>query len=149
MGENRIILKAVSEGMPLTKVYVKTFEFAIDEPEMFGGTNLAPSPVDYLLGAVAGCIAAAGTYIANEMGFEIRRLEVSVDGLINSDCFFGTSYRTRSGFQEIAIWLDVDSEASAVQLEEWKKQLSVRCPVLDNLLHPARIVFKKGKEQNV
>lgn len=145
MGDNTISLKAVSEGTPLTKIQVKTFEFEIDEPELFGGTNQAPSPVDYLLSSIAGCIVAIGTYMAGEMGFEIRRLEVSIDGLINSDCFFGRSAETRSGFQEIAIALDMDSSADEQQLREWKRQLPVRCPVLDNLLHPVKIVFK-GEE---
>ena len=143
MGDNTISLKAVSEGTPLTKIRVKSFEFEIDEPELFGGKNQAPSPVDYLLSSVAGCIVAIGTYMAGEMGFEIRRLEVSVDGLINSDCFFGRSQEKRSGFQEITIALDLDSSATAEQLEEWKRQLPIRCPVLDNLLRPTRIVFKE------
>lgn len=142
MGDNTISLKAVSEGTPLTKVHVKSFEFQIDEPEMFGGTNQAPSPVDYLLSSIAGCIVAIGTYMAQEMGFQITRLEVSIDGLINSDCFFGRSFENRSGFREISIFLDMESSASEEQLKEWKRQLPVRCPVLDNLLHPVKIVFK-------
>ena len=147
MGDNTISVKAVSEGTPLTKIHVKSFEFEIDEPELFGGTNQAPSPVDYLLSSIAGCIAAIGTYMAGEMGFEIRRLEVSIDGLINSDCFFGRSDQTRSGFQEIAISLDMDSSASVEQLTEWKRQLPIRCPVLDNLLRPVKIIFK-GEESD-
>lgn len=143
MGDNRITLNAVSEGTTLTKIHVKTFEFEIDEPELFGGRNLAPSPVDYLLSSIAGCIVAIGTYMAGEMGFEIRRLEVSIEGLINSDCFFGRSGEARSGFQEISIALHLDSSADEEQLREWKQQLPVRCPVLDNLLHPVKIVISE------
>lgn len=139
MGDNIISVKAVSEGTTLTNVAVKGFEFEIDEPELFGGKSLAPSPVDYLLGSVAGCIVAAGTYMAKEMGFELYRLQVSVDGLINSDCFFGISSGKRSGFQEIVVSLHVESNAGEAQLEEWKQQLMVRCPVIDNLLNPVSL----------
>ena len=139
MGDNTISVTASAEGTTLTKVAVKEFEFEIDEPELFGGKSLAPSPVDYLLGSVAGCIVAAGTYMAKEMGFELYHLEAAVDGRINSDCFFGISSGNRSGFQEITVSLRVESSASEDQLEEWKRQLPIRCPVIDNLLHPVKL----------
>lgn len=149
MGDNTISVKAISEGTPYMRVTVKGFEFAIDEPELFGGKSQAPSPVDYLLGSVAGCIAAAGTYMAKEMGFKLYQLEVSVDGLINSDRFFGIPSEKRSGFQEISVSIHMESNADAAQQEEWNRQLPVRCPVIDNLLDPVKLKITVNGEKEM
>lgn len=145
MENQTLTLTASASGTTLTNVKIKNFEYQIDEPEFFGGQSLAPSPVDYLLGSIAGCIVAAGTYMAKEMGFHLNHLDIKVDGIINSDCFFGISAEKRSGFQEIIISLSIDSDASPETLEQWKQQLLIRCPVIDNLLHPAAIVIKESE----
>lgn len=146
MADNIISLKASADGTTLTKVKIKGFEYEIDEPAFFGGRDLAPSPVDYLLGSIAGCISAIGTYMAKEMGFTLRHLDIAVDGLINSDLFFGISEKKRSGFQKIDIRLTIDSDATPEQLKNWKEQLLTRCPVIDNLLHPVEITVKESEE---
>lgn len=148
MADHTISLKAVAEGTTLTKVKVKSFEYEIDEPEFFGGRSLAPSPVDYLLGAVAGCIVAAGTQLAKDMGISLRRLQADVEGVIDSDCFFGIPTEKRSGFQKITINLTIDSDGTKEQTAYWKQQLMIRCPVIDNLLQPVEIVIIETENES-
>ncbi len=138
--ENHIIsVSAKSRGTTLTHVTARQHTFQIDEPEFFGGRDLAPSPVDYLLGSVAGCVTAIGCLIAKEQGFTMHQLDTKVDGRINSACFLGLPDAARSWFQEITVSLEIDCDATEEQLQAWKDQLAVRCPVLDGLLHPTEL----------
>ena len=73
MDSSTIEVKAVSCATPMTQVTVRQHTFFIDEPVQFKGADSAPSPVEYLLGAIAGCIAAIGCQISSEEGFSIQK----------------------------------------------------------------------------
>ena len=134
-----ITVQGFSRGTPETLVRAGEFQFLIDEPAGFGGENKAPSPVAYLLGAIAGCVTAIGVQAAKELGVTITKLNPTVTGKINSESFLGISRSERSGFSEILISLDLESDAGADQLIQWEKALRERCPVIDNLLFETRV----------
>lgn len=142
MKDSVISIEATSHGKTETLIKTKDFTYVIDEPVIFGGNNKAPSPVEYLLGATAGCVVAIGSFVAKEMGFEIAKLNMTVTGHINSSNFLGISDEMPSGFKEIIITLDLDSSATQEQLERWEQQVKKRCPVIDNLEHAADVVIK-------
>ena len=117
------------------------FSWVIDEPVSFGGDNTAPSPVEMLLGSIAGCIAAVGQLIAREMGHQLQSLAIRIEGDVNSDLFFGKSDIERAGFQEIRIEIDASCSWTADERESWMEQVIRRCPVIDNLSLPTPMDF--------
>lgn len=147
MEDHIISVSAESNGSTYTRVSARQHSFQIDEPEFFGGEDLAPSPVDYLLGSVAGCVTAIGCLMAKEQGFTIQKLSTQVDGRINSACFLGLPDAVRSGFQEVTVSLQITCDATEEQLRLWKEQLAIRCPVLDGLIHPTKLNIE-CKRQN-
>lgn len=124
-----------------TKTYVRAgrHEFLIDEPPLFGGEDAAPSPVELLLASLAGALNAIGQYVAKEMSMPLRGLDIAIDGDCDAGCFFGRSFAQRAGFQEIRVCLTADTDAPARLVSAWREQVLRRCPVLDNLLAPARV----------
>ncbi|MBN1803292.1 MAG: OsmC family protein [Candidatus Lokiarchaeota archaeon] len=52
----------------------------IDEPESFHGTGLGPSPVEYTLIGIGGCLGSTFSYCLSKKGIEISDLKVIVDG---------------------------------------------------------------------
>ncbi|MFX1395014.1 MAG: OsmC family protein [Promethearchaeota archaeon] len=52
----------------------------IDEPESFHGNNLGPSPIEYFLIGIGGCISTTFMYCLQKNNVEIEKLEVIVDG---------------------------------------------------------------------
>lgn len=117
------------------------FSWVIDEPVSFGGDNTAPSPVEMLLGSIAGCIAAVGQLIAREMGHQLQSLAIRIEGDVNSDLFFGKSDIERAGFQEIRVEINSSCRWTAEEREAWMEQVIRRCPVIDNLLLPTPLNF--------
>jgi putative redox protein len=52
----------------------------LDEPESFHGTDIGPSPVEYYLIGIGGCLGSTFTYCLQKQKVEIDSLEVVVDG---------------------------------------------------------------------
>ena len=142
MANKNMLVIATSSDLPTTRIRSNQYEWTIDEPESFGGKASAPSPVEALLGAVASCVIAAGHWVANEMEMEIKDMEVTVDGVIDSGKFLGQSTNQRAGFQSISIHVSINSDAPEVIKSEWLAEVMQRCPVIDNLLRPVDIELK-------
>ncbi|HEY4614508.1 MAG TPA: hypothetical protein VIG75_03500, partial [Citricoccus sp.] len=51
-------------GRQQTRVAVREFAFTVDEPEAVGGRNEAPTPMEYLAGAVGACITVTIDQVA-------------------------------------------------------------------------------------
>ncbi|MCK9525385.1 MAG: OsmC family protein [Limnochordia bacterium] len=116
-----------------TVVRARNFEMIIDEPSNLGGTDEGPTPVEYILGALAGCLTVVGHVVAKEMAFELRGITFELAGDLDPAKFLGESATNRAGFQEIRVKVLPDSNASQEQLDAWLKAVGSRCPVSDNL----------------
>lgn len=133
MSDLKFSIKAQSESAAKTRVKARNFEIVVDEPEALGGTDVAPNPVEYVLAAFAGCLNVMGHLIAKEMGFEIRNLNIEMEGNLNPAKLFGKSDEERAGYKNIHIRMITDAEADDSTLEKWIHEVESRCPVSDNL----------------
>lgn len=61
-----------------TELITDTHTFLSDEPVANGGTDLAPSPGDYLRASLASCTAITLRMYANRKKFRIENIEVKV-----------------------------------------------------------------------
>lgn len=133
MADLKFRAKAHSENPTKTVVETRGFKIVIDEPESLGGTNAGANPVEYLLAALAGCINVVAHVVAKEMDFEIRDLQIELEGDLNPARFMGKSYAERAGYKEIRVNIKVDSDADAETLSKWLDAVEDRCPVSDTL----------------
>ena len=134
---------AHSENQTRSVVTTDNFKLIVDEPEQMGGTNAGPTPVDYILVALSGCLNVVGHAIAAEMGFTLKGMDIDVEGDLNPSKFMGQDVETRAGYSNILVKVTPDSDADEKTLESWVKKLETRCPVSDNILHttPMNIVL--------
>jgi uncharacterized OsmC-like protein len=144
MSEQQLATFSVSgESESHTRLSVETrgFEFVVDEPENLGGDDEGPNPLEYQLGALAGCLNVVGHAVAREMDLGIESFEVDLEGDVDPAKFMGKNMEPRAGFQEIRVDLDVQTDADAAALEEWIERVEERCPVSDNLGNETPIDF--------
>ncbi|MBM4461447.1 MAG: OsmC family protein [Chloroflexi bacterium] len=87
-------------------------------------------------------ICAKLTLIARELGIQLDRLSVQVEGDLNPDRLFGKSYADRAGFKSIRLNLQPGTSASPDLLVRWVQEIKNRCPINDNLLNPTPIDFQ-------
>ena len=136
-----LIFNVKGESHSPAKFIAKTkqFQLTIDEPEALGGTDEGPSPVEYILAGLAGCLNVVGHLVAKELGFTIDTLKIEVTGNLNPDRLLGVSNSERAGFKKIDLKLIPETDASIEVLVEWLKIVQERCPVKDNLMNTTLI----------
>ena len=119
----------------------KPFELEADEPEVLLGEGKAPGPADYVLTALAACMATSVSYHAAAKGINVESVETSLEGDIDLHGFLGLSTEVPKGFQNITVSMKIKSDATAEQLEE----LANMSPVADTLKRaiPVKVNIEK------
>ncbi|MEL6343748.1 MAG: OsmC family protein [Myxococcota bacterium] len=135
MSDAKFSVVGVSETAARMKVQARNFELTVDEPPALGGDDQGANPVEYVLAGLVGCLNVMYHLIAREMDIEIKRLEINAEGPINLDKLFGKSTDDRPGYKSIQLTLNIETNASADQIEALRTAVETRCPVSDNLLN--------------
>ena len=134
-----------------TKFVAKTRQFilTIDEPEGLGGTDQAANPVEFLLAAFAGSLNVMAHIVARELNFELKGLQIELDGDLNPSKVFGKPTSDRAGYKEIRVNIIPNADTNETTLNKWLEIIESRCPVNDNLINPTpvKIGLKKGKNK--
>lgn len=136
-------IKAQSINPTQVKVTAGEFEFIIDEPTNAGGTNQGPTPVDYVIGALAGCMNVVAHIVAKEMDIELKSLSFEVEGDLDPARLYGKSYDERAGYKEVRVVANADlGNADNDTKLKWMAAVKDRCPVSDNLANVTPVKIK-------
>lgn len=112
----------------------------VDQPIAQGGTGAGPTPLEYLLVALAGCIGSMGRIIAMQKRVALNGMTVSVEGDINLNGLMGQPSDDPVGFKEIRVQVNIDAEMSAEEKQAFVHEMDSRCPVSWNLLNASKVV---------
>jgi uncharacterized OsmC-like protein len=123
---------------------VGPFKIFMDEPPELGGKNGAPSPLDFILAAHAGCLNYMTFFIAKELGIPVSGTEITVQGSLDPAKFAGTDRTVRAGYQSLEVTIHIKSPATAEQIARLKSEVEARCPVSDNISNatPVHLTMK-------
>jgi len=135
-------IKAKNKGTTKTVVKARNFEFIIDEPVVAGGEDMGATPVEYLIGALAGCMGVVCSKVASEMGLTLNSVNFDIEGDIDTDKFMGKNLEKRSGYEEIRVKIDADIDANSQTKYQWIKAVKERCPVSDNISNQTPVKIK-------
>lgn len=118
---------------------VRDFTFTIDEPVKLGGTNEAPTPMEYILGSFNGCVLIVIEIVAKEIDFTFKKLEAESIGVIDRRGLKGID-NINPQFQEVANTIWFETEEHEDRLNELKEIVKKRCPAY-NLFKDSGIVI--------
>lgn len=109
------------------------YTYDADHPTVLVGQDNGPTPVEFLLHALAACITAGVGNIASARGINLTRVESQVEGDINLLGIFGMDDNVRNGYQNIRINFEIEGDAPAEKLREVVQQSISRSAVYDVL----------------
>jgi uncharacterized OsmC-like protein len=109
------------------------FVYDADHPPVLCGAGNAPSPVEFLLHAIASCITAGIGNIASARGIELESVECTVEGDLNVQGLLGLSDDVRNGYQGIRLSFKVKGDADDETLRKVVAQSTARSAVYDVL----------------
>ncbi len=106
------------DGDGRTHSRAQPFILDADEPPLLLGEDRGPSPVEYLLTALASCLTSSLVYHAAVRGIRIDEVESEVEGDIDIRGFMGLAPDVRKGYRNIRVTFRVKSDAPKEKLEE-------------------------------
>ena len=109
------------------------FYYDADHPAVLVGTGHGPTPVEFLLHAIAACLTSGLANIAAARGITLRRVSATVEGDIDLLGILGLSDEVRNGYRQIRVHFDVDGDATAEELAALVERSRRRSAVYDVL----------------
>ena len=113
----------------------REFRYDGDHPAVLCGADQGPTPVEFLLHALAACLTAGIANIAAARGVTLRRVESHVEGDIDLQGILGLSNAVRNGYQAVRIRFVVEGDAPAEKLQAIVEQSRARSAVFDVITH--------------
>lgn len=128
------------------KATVRDFEdFVLDEPESFHGNNLGPSPIEYFLIGIGGCLGSTFTYCFQKKGIALESLDIEINGRIKH---IPPHLNLRLTEIEVEFNYSVKNDPSDEKINYCITEFKKHCPIYDPLAKgfPIKINFKRRKK---
>jgi uncharacterized OsmC-like protein len=104
-----------------------------DHPAVLVGADNGPTPVEWLLHALATCMTAGIANIAAARGIKLTKVKSYVSGDIDLRAILGISDEVRNGYESISIDFEVEGDAPPEKLRQLVDQARERSAVFDVL----------------
>ncbi len=118
-------------GVGEERTHEQTFSYDVDHPKVLVGADNGPTPVEYVLHALAACLTAGLANIAAARGVELTEVTSTVEGDIDLNGILGLDPGVRNGFQQIKVSFDVKGNAPSDKLRALVEQSRARSAVFD------------------
>ena len=117
------------------------FLYDADHPPVLVGSNKGPTPVEFLLHAIAACLTAGLANIAAARGVTLHRVTSTVEGDIDLLGILGLSADVRNGYRQIRVSFVVEGDATQEQLTALVEQSRRRSAVYDVLTNGTDVLI--------
>lgn len=120
-------------GVGQEMTHEREFTYDADHPAVLVGNDSGPTPVEFLMHAIAACLTSGLANIASARGITLHEVTSTVEGDIDLNGILGLSPDVRNGYSEIRVHFEVRGDASDEQLRELVEQSRRRSAVYDVL----------------
>lgn len=129
-------------GVGEERRHERTFVFDADHPAVLVGTDNGPTPVEYVLHALAACLTAGLANIAAARGVTLTQVRSTVSGDIDLNGILGLDPNVRNGFQKVSVRFQVKGDAPAEVLAGLVEQSRKRSAVFDTLTNGVPVTIE-------
>jgi uncharacterized OsmC-like protein len=124
----------------------QAYSYDADHPEVLVGRDQAPTPVEFLLHGLAGCLTAGIGNIAAARGITLYEVESTIEGDIDLLGILGLSDDVRNGYEGIRVTFKLKGDAPEEKLREIVEQSRKRSAVYDVLRNGTPIAIAVNVE---
>ena len=117
------------------------FTYDGDHPTVLVGADNAPTPVEFLLHALAACLVAGIGNIASARGVNLEEVEATVEGDINILGLLGLDDAVRNGYEGLRVSFRIKGDAPEEELHKIVMRSRDRSAVYDVLTNGTRVVI--------
>lgn len=124
----RVELEGHCPTMSLTEVRVRKHSFVIDEPPYRHGTDVGPTPLETMLGALIGCTNVIARRIAHEKGIDLAIKRIGCVGHLDHRGI-DMEADVPVPFPRIELVVEARTGASDEEMAGLRRELKLRCPM--------------------
>jgi len=133
-------------GVGEERAHERSFHFDADHPAVLVGRDNGPTPVEYVLHALAACLTAGLANIAAARGVQLTEVHSTVSGDIDLNGILGLNPDVRNGYQNITVRFTVKGDAPAETLREIVEQSQARSAVFDVITNQVPVSIEVATE---
>ena len=135
MADKTVKVTSVLDGKFKIESDIRGHAIFVDQPANAGGTDTGPTPLEYLMVSIAGCIGSLGRIIAMQKRLDVKGMKITVEGDLNVDGLLGKKTDDPVGFKCIRVFAEIDSDMSQEEKDAYLHLVDERCPVSWSLLN--------------
>jgi uncharacterized OsmC-like protein len=113
------------------RTHERMFVFDADHPAVLVGQDHGPTPVEFVLHALAACLTAGLANIAAARRVRLTEVRSTVTGDIDLNGILGLNPDVRNGYERITVRFTITGDAPAEVLREIVDQSRARSAVYD------------------
>jgi uncharacterized OsmC-like protein len=118
-------------GVGEERAHERTFVFDADHPAVLVGQDQGPTPVEFVLHALAACLTGGLANIAAARRVTLTEVRATITGDIDLNGILGLDPEVRNGYERITVRFTVKGDAPAEKLRELVEQSRARSAVYD------------------
>lgn len=140
MGTHSHVAVEDFHGLGEEQHHRQRFTYEVDHPEVFAAEDQGPTPVEFVLVGLAGCLTAGIAAVAQHRGIQLRSVRACVEGRMDIQGILGMDPEVRNGFDDIQVVYEIDADASRAEIEALVAQSQKRSAVYDLLTNPTHVM---------
>jgi uncharacterized OsmC-like protein len=121
-----------------------TFSYDADHPAVFAAEDKAPTPVEFVLVALASCLTAGVAAVAQNRNIQLKSVKATIEGDMNVLGILGGDPEVRNGYTNIRVNYQIDADASADDIAALVAQSQKRSAVFDVITNPTNVSVTVG-----
>jgi uncharacterized OsmC-like protein len=129
-------------GVGEERAHQRSFVFDADHPAVLVGQDHGPTPVEFVLHALAACLTAGLANIAAARKVKLTEVRSTVTGDIDLNGILGLDPEVRNGYQQITVHFTINGDAPAEKLREIVAQSQARSAVYDILTNQVPVTIQ-------
>lgn len=125
--------------------HVSETKFESDHPEIFASEDKGPTPVEYILVGLAGCLTAGIASVAENREIKLNSVTATLEGDMDIQGILGIDGDIRNGFDNIRVSYQIDADASEEDIAALVAQSQKRSAVFDIITNPTNVTVEVNK----
>ena len=115
------------------------YSYDVDHPEIFASEDNGPTPVEYILVGLAGCLTAGIAAVAQNRNIQLHSVKSTIEGDMDVRGILGMDSDIRNGFSNVKVKYQIDADASEDDIKALVAQSQKRSAVYDIITNPTDV----------